>query len=193
MAGFPETCHKEIDRDCIVPRTRLDPVLKSGFRGIQRHQTAIQTAIQTASPAGGCLSTPVSPFMNRIPAVTIRVPSILVVDDQDANLQLVGGFLRREGYEVNTANSGPAALECIAARRPDLILLDVRMPGMDGFALCERVRLIPECLDIPVIFLSAAEESGFIIKAFESGGVDYITKPISPAIVLALPRRASQN
>ena len=126
--------------------------------------------------------------MNRIPAVTICVHSILVVDDQDANLQLVGGFLRREGYEVNTANSGPAALECIAARRPDLILLDVRMPGMDGFALCERVRLIPECLDIPVIFLSAAEESGFIIKAFESGGVDYITKPFRKPELIARVR-----
>ena len=126
--------------------------------------------------------------MNRIPAVTSRIPSILVVDDQDANLQLVSGFLRREGYEVHTANSGPLALEHIAARRPDLILLDVRMPGMDGFALCERVRLIPECLDVPVIFLSAAEESGVIVKAFESGGVDYITKPFRKPELIARVR-----
>jgi len=126
--------------------------------------------------------------MSHYPASINSPHVILVVDDQEANVQLVCGFLMREGYEVVPASSGAQALERLASRLPDLILMDVLMPGMDGFAVCERVRLIPECAAIPVIFLSAADESEFIVKALESGGVDYITKPFRQAELIARVR-----
>jgi len=126
--------------------------------------------------------------MSHCPANSIRPHKILVVDDQDANIQLVCGFLLREGYEVEPASNGPMALERLASQLPDLILMDVLMPGMDGFAVCERIRLIPECASIPVIFLSAADESEFIVKALESGGVDYITKPFRQVELIARVR-----
>ncbi len=126
--------------------------------------------------------------MSSCPSSHLVTPKILVVDDQDHNVQLVCGFLSDEGYEVVTASSGPQALERIASQVPDLILMDVLMPGMDGFGLCERIRLIPECSAIPVIFLSAAGESEFIVRALESGGVDYITKPFRQAELIARVR-----
>ena len=126
--------------------------------------------------------------MSSCPSTHITPPTILVVDDQEPNVQLVCGFLLDEGYEVVPAANGPQALERIASQLPDLILMDVLMPGMDGFALCERVRLIPECAAIPVIFLSAADESEFIVRALESGGVDYITKPFRKAELIARVR-----
>lgn len=126
--------------------------------------------------------------MSHCPASSATHPTILVVDDQEPNVQLVCGFLLDEGYEVVPASSGPQALERLASQLPDLILMDVLMPGMDGFALCERVRLIPECAAIPVIFLSAADESEFIVRALESGGVDYITKPFRKAELIARVR-----
>ena len=126
--------------------------------------------------------------MSSCPSANLVPPTILVVDDQEPNVQLVCGFLLDEGYEVVPASSGPQALERIASQLPDLILMDVLMPGMDGFALCERVRLLPECAAIPVIFLSAADESEFIVRALESGGVDYITKPFRKAELIARVR-----
>lgn len=126
--------------------------------------------------------------MSHCPSANVSHPTILVVDDQEPNVQLVCGFLLEEGYEVVPASSGPQALERLASQLPDLILMDVLMPGMDGFALCERVRLIPECAAIPVIFLSAADESEFIVRALESGGVDYITKPFRKAELIARVR-----
>ncbi len=126
--------------------------------------------------------------MSSCPSSHIVPPTILVVDDQEPNVQLVCGFLLDEGYEVVPASSGPQALERIASQLPDLILLDVLMPGMDGFALCERLRLMPECAAIPVIFLSAADESEFIVRALESGGVDYITKPFRKTELIARVR-----
>lgn len=113
---------------------------------------------------------------------------ILVVDDQETNLQLVSGFLLAEGCQVLTASNGQEALEKIAAHLPDLILMDLLMPGMDGFTLCTRVRQIPECAQIPVIFLSAADESEFIVRALECGGVDYITKPFRKTELMARVR-----
>ncbi len=126
--------------------------------------------------------------MSICPQSAQDIPTILVVDDQEPNVQLVCGFLLEEGYEVVPASSGPQALERLASQLPDLILMDVLMPGMDGFALCERVRLIPSCAAIPVIFLSAADESEFIVRALESGGVDYITKPFRKAELIARVR-----
>jgi len=102
---------------------------------------------------------------------------ILVVDDEPKNIQVVGPMLLRQGHEVIAAGSGEEALVKLRNARPDLILLDVMMPGMTGFELCQRLRDQPEWRNIPVMFLSAATDKSFIMEAFEAGAVDYITKP----------------
>ena len=102
---------------------------------------------------------------------------ILVVDDQPANIQVVGAVLGRLGHEIIPASDGPTALKRLALCPPDLILLDLFMPEMDGCEVCRRVRANPAWQDIPVIFLSAAEDKDCIVRALEAGGVDYITKP----------------
>lgn len=115
-------------------------------------------------------------------------PVILVVDDQELNVQLVCGFLVDEGYEVVPASSGVQALERLGSQVPDLILMDVLMPGMDGFSVCAKIQEMPECAAVPIIFLSAADESEFIVRALGSGGVDYITKPFRKAELIARVR-----
>lgn len=113
---------------------------------------------------------------------------VLVVDDQMPNIQVVGTVLTREGYEVIPATSGAQALQRIAARLPDLVLLDVVMPEMDGFAVCKRLREHPDTAGLPVIFVSAANDSETIVRGLEAGGVDYITKPFNKAELLARVR-----
>ena len=104
---------------------------------------------------------------------------ILVADDQPQNIQIVGNMLGKLGYEIVPAGDGPTALKRLVLRPPDLILLDVLMPGMDGMEVCRRIRENPEWKDIPVIFLSAADDKDFVVRALEVGGVDYITKPFN--------------
>jgi two-component system sensor histidine kinase/response regulator len=115
------------------------------------------------------------PFETTIPA------RILVVDDQPANLQMVGSTLGSLGHEIIPATDGTTALKRLALRKPDLILLDLLMPGMDGCEVCRRLKENPEWADIPVIFLSAADDKDLIVRALNSGGVDYITKPFNRA------------
>lgn len=102
---------------------------------------------------------------------------VLIVDDQEANLRLLGRVLSDAGFDVMPANSGAQALERLAAETPDVVLLDMRMPGMDGFAVLEHIRGEPRWSDIPVLFLTAAAERDLLIRAFEAGAVDYLTKP----------------
>jgi len=102
---------------------------------------------------------------------------ILVVDDTIANLKLLAGMLRSEGYGVRPVPSGAQALRTAARRPPDLILLDITMPEMDGYEVCRRLKEDPALADIPVIFISALSELDDKVKAFSSGGVDYVTKP----------------
>lgn len=113
---------------------------------------------------------------------------ILVVDDQPANIQVVGSVLGNLGHEIVPASDGPTALKRLELRPPDLILLDLLMPGMDGCEVCRRVRENPKWNDIPVIFLSAAEDKDFIVRALEAGGVDYITKPFNQAELVSRVR-----
>jgi len=110
---------------------------------------------------------------------------ILVVDDTAANLKFLVNMLSSRGYQVRAAGSGPLALRSIAVEQPDLILLDVRMPGMDGFEVCRRLKEDRRYRDIPVIFLSALNDTPGIVRAFEIGAVDYVTKPFEPAEILA--------
>lgn len=113
---------------------------------------------------------------------------ILVVDDQPANLQIVGAALGNLGHEIIPAEDGPTALKRVALRLPDLILLDLLMPGMDGCQVCIQIKSNPEWQNIPVIFLSAADDKDLIVRALDSGGVDYITKPFNQAELISRVR-----
>lgn len=114
-----------------------------------------------------------------------KYAEIMVVDDTSESLQLLVGILRDKGYRVRPANSGEIALASIKVRRPDLLLLDVRMPGMDGFEVCRKLKADAGTQKIPVIFVTALEEVKDKIRGFELGGADFITKPYQPGEVLA--------
>jgi diguanylate cyclase (GGDEF)-like protein len=110
---------------------------------------------------------------------------ILVVDDNNINLKLLTDILTRQGYNVRPASSGQLALRSLEFETPDLILLDINMPGMDGYEVCQRLKA-NECTQrIPVIFISALDEVADKVKSFHVGGVDYITKPFQTEEVLA--------
>lgn len=112
------------------------------------------------------------------------MPLILVVDDTEANLDVMVEILQ-DDYEVAVATDGPGALEQATREPPDLILLDIMMPGMDGYEVCRRLKADPATSGIPVIFITAMTEVDDERKGFELGAVDYITKPVSPPIVLS--------
>jgi len=111
--------------------------------------------------------------------------SILIVDDTPANLRLLAQMLAERGYQVRPVPDGELALAAIRAEPPDLILLDIRMPEMDGYEVCRRLKADSQTRDIPVIFISALDETQGKVKAFTMGGVDYITKPFQIEEVLA--------
>ena len=110
---------------------------------------------------------------------------ILVVDDVVQNLQVVGTMLRNEGYDVMPSTSGAQALERVRVRLPDLILLDLMMPEMDGLEVCRRLKSDPATRQLPIIFLTASNEMEHLVKGFEAGAVDYVTKPFNGAELLA--------
>jgi PleD family two-component response regulator len=110
---------------------------------------------------------------------------IIAVDDTPANLQLLEEILRDGGYSVRAFARGQLALEAAAQKPPDLIMLDVNMPGMNGYETCERFKADPRLSSIPIIFISAFSEVLDKVNAFQCGGVDYVTKPFHGAEVLA--------
>lgn len=110
---------------------------------------------------------------------------VLLVDDEPANIQVVNSILK-DTYKIRVATNGAKALELVnVVPPPDLILLDVVMPGMDGYEVCSRLKTVPETKDIPVVFLTGQTETTDETKGFEVGAVDYIHKPFSPAVVQA--------
>jgi diguanylate cyclase (GGDEF)-like protein len=115
---------------------------------------------------------------------TNEKPLILAVDDTPANLTVLTGFLR-EHYKVKAATSGPKALEIAFEYPPDIVLLDIMMPGMDGYEVCRRLKANPATAHVPVIFLTARTEVADEEQGFAEGAVDFIHKPMSPPIVLA--------
>jgi signal transduction histidine kinase len=116
--------------------------------------------------------------MNNNHATLIRnTPNILIVDDIPANLKVLGDILKEEGYKVRPVPSGALALQVAEREKPDLILLDIMMPDMDGYEVCRRLKENKLLHDIPVIFISALSETNDVVKALKYGGVDYITKP----------------
>jgi PleD family two-component response regulator len=111
--------------------------------------------------------------------------NLLLVDDTPNNLRLLSAMLTEQGYEVRRVVNGQMALITAQANPPDLILLDIRMPDMNGYEVCQRLKIDPITRDIPVIFISALDEVLDKVKAFAVGGVDYITKPFSEEEVFA--------
>jgi DNA-binding response OmpR family regulator len=110
---------------------------------------------------------------------------ILIVDDIPDNLALLSDALDEVGYMVLVALDGLSALSRIQRRRPDLILLDAMMPGLDGFETCRRIKADATTADIPVLFMTALTDSEHVVKGFAAGGIDYVTKPINTEEVLA--------
>ena len=102
---------------------------------------------------------------------------ILIVDDNPANIHLLAGLLSKRGFKIRKATSGQLALIAVAQKKPDLILLDARMPKMDGYEVCRQLKSQAATSSIPVIFISALNQTADKIKAFQVGGVDYVTKP----------------
>ncbi|MCC3411225.1 MAG: response regulator [Microcoleus sp. PH2017_29_MFU_D_A] len=111
--------------------------------------------------------------------------SILIIDDTLNNLSLLERILSKKGYEVRLASSGQRGLEAVELTQPDLILLDIMMPGIDGYEVCSRLKASDRTRGIPIIFLSALVEVSHKVKAFNIGGVDYIIKPFEAVEVLA--------
>jgi len=122
--------------------------------------------------------------MNK-PTTAQKPPNILMVDDTPANLALLSDMLKGRGYTVRAAVSGKLALLAARSTPPDLILLDISMPEMNGYEVCRRLKEDEQLKDIPVVFLSALSETLDIVSAFAAGGVDYITKPFQLAEVEA--------
>lgn len=116
---------------------------------------------------------------------TIEQTKILIVDDQPDNLRLLAQILVGEGYEVRKAINGSTALMGVKTLIPDLILLDINMPGLNGYEVCQILKSDRALRQIPIIFLSASQETMDKVKAFEVGGVDYITRPFQVPEVLA--------
>jgi DNA-binding response OmpR family regulator len=118
-------------------------------------------------------------------ATNNSLADIVVVDDNTTNLQVLMQMLRQNGYRVRLATYGQLALTLVRAKLPDLILLDILMPDMDGFEVCRRLKANERTKDIPVIFISTIYETMDKVTAFAAGGVDYITKPFEHDEVLA--------
>lgn len=110
---------------------------------------------------------------------------ILVVDDTTENLQVIGAILRKAGYQLSIAKRGQQGLDIAARTPPDLVLLDIMMPEMDGFEACKRFKADFKLKEIPIIFLTASNEAENVVKGFELGAVDYITKPFNTAELLS--------
>lgn len=111
--------------------------------------------------------------------------TVLIIDDNENNLQLTAKILHSNGYEIILSSDGKSALEILESTIPDAILLDIMIPGMNGFDICRSIRQRPELTTIPVLFLSAIGDDAIIEKGLEMGGTDYITKPLRERVLLA--------
>jgi len=114
-----------------------------------------------------------------------ETPMILIVDDNPKNIQVAASIIQEKGYQMAFATNGKDALETVKSDDFDLILLDIMMPEMDGYSVCQQLKSNPDTSEIPVIFLTAKAEPESIVKGFEVGAVDYICKPFNTAELLA--------
>lgn len=156
-------------------------VSKSNIRALLEREMEEQAISESPMPllqedAASATSAPVS---------ELEKGDILLVDDQPENLTLLSHLLEEVGHTVRQAINGSVALQAMELSPPDLVLLDINMPEMDGYAVCQHLRENTLTHDIPVIFISALDESWDKMKAFSVGGNDYITKPFKTIEVLA--------
>ncbi|PID78117.1 MAG: response regulator [Deltaproteobacteria bacterium] len=115
-------------------------------------------------------------------------PFVMVVDDNSKNLQLIGKILGKEGYSLSLLTNPERAVKTAMGKKPDLILLDVMMPVVDGFEICRSLKSFDSTKEIPVLFVTAKTETDDILKGFDVGGVDYITKPFNQGELTARVR-----
>jgi signal transduction histidine kinase len=127
------------------------------------------------------------------PLLSTKAALVLVVDDQEANVRLMGSVLTGAGFDVMPALSADQAMQRLDASLPDLVLLDLRMPGKDGLWVLGQIKRDQRCADIPVIFVTAAHEREFVIRALEEGAVDYITKPFVAEELVARVRAHAES
>jgi len=160
-----------------------------GLSGYPRHtdkpssllQEAYAALIKAKTKGKNCISYETE----KVSVVDTAAPNVLIVDDIPKNLKLLGAMLRPLGYHVLKADNGEAALEIMRKVDVDLVLLDVMMPGMDGFEVCRRVRNDPQLRLIPIILVTALDDSESKIKGIEAGADDFISKPPNKAELLA--------
>src|SRR4026207_1105889 len=110
---------------------------------------------------------------------------ILVIEDEPANIETLSALLKERGHQINIATNGRQALQVLERIRPDLILLDIMMPEMDGFETCRRIKASTAWREIPIIFLTAKADTADIVRGFELGAVDYVAKPFNAHELLA--------
>ncbi|NER84538.1 MAG: response regulator [Leptolyngbya sp. SIO1D8] len=158
-------------------------ITKANLKAALEHQVNFpEKFAQTSFPGSSSVSGSISSVQSTLKA---EKGNILLVDDQPENLKLLSDLLEEQGYEVRQAMNGGIALQAIALTPPDLILLDIHMPELDGYTVCQTLKTNPKTEDIPVIFVSALDEAWDKVKAFSVGGSDYITKPFKVVEVLA--------
>jgi light-regulated signal transduction histidine kinase (bacteriophytochrome) len=117
--------------------------------------------------------------------MNVSTGDILIVDDTPDNLRVLSAMLTNRGYEVRKALNGQRAITSVQSKPPDLILLDIKMPEMDGYQVCQKLKADPYTCTVPIIFISALDDAQDKVKAFTAGGADYVTKPFQEAEVLA--------
>ncbi|MFZ5802141.1 MAG: response regulator transcription factor [Candidatus Omnitrophota bacterium] len=117
--------------------------------------------------------------------MAVENPRVLIVDDEAVNLQILANIIGHQGYATMTAANGSEALEKMRADCPDIILLDVQMPVMNGLECLKEVRKQYSAVDLPVIMVTVKDESEDIVKALDAGANDYVTKPIDVSVLLA--------
>ena len=117
-------------------------------------------------------------------------PLILIADDNEANREILGRLLEARGYDLLRARDGEEALACACRKLPDLVLLDVMMPKMDGFEVCQRLKADKNLPFMPIILVTARADSKDVVRGLEAGGDEYVTKPIDQAALVARVRSA---
>lgn len=127
------------------------------------------------------------------PPLDERAPTVLVVDDAPDSLAFLVEALDEAGFTVLVALDGPSALDRLARVEVDAILLDAILPGMDGFAICRRLKAQPALAPIPVVFMTGLTETEHIVEGFRAGGIDYVTKPVRPEELIARLRTHTRN
>ena len=166
-----------------VAKSNVRTILEQEMRRAPPTQPAPSLSLAPPIPLSSPASIDTTSTTSAINPVTTA--NILLVDDQPKNLRLLSDLLEEQGYEVQQAINGSVAIQAVALDKPDLILLDIHMPKMDGYTVCQHLKANPNTQDIPIIFVSALDEAWDKVKAFSVGGCDYITKPFKVVEVLA--------